>query len=202
MGIKGLIVPGACFVASLTVLVPDNNHKKEESRKGIKYHPGTRKVNYTPTLLAGPWVYIAGKTAGDMQTTHGAPVGLPHHFSDIEVQTRHTSISRRPDGGERHRLVALPPHARVAGQSSARLPRLHPRVARLFPRSRQSAGAGLCADDRRCILGRLSKSTQPALPGDNCAACVSPGAAAVAVIGTSRRAPRAAVPPPHRRAAR
>ena len=89
MGIKGLIVPGACFVASLTVLVPDNDHKKEESRKGIKYHPGTRKVNYTPTLLAGPWVYIAGKTAGDMQTTHGAPVGLPHHFSDIEVQTRH-----------------------------------------------------------------------------------------------------------------
>jgi 2-iminobutanoate/2-iminopropanoate deaminase len=39
MGIKGLIVPGACFVASLTVLVPDQNHVKEESRKGIKYHP-------------------------------------------------------------------------------------------------------------------------------------------------------------------
>lgn len=90
MGIKGLIVPGACFVASLTVLVPDQNHVKEESRRGIKYHPvNARKVNYTPTLTAGPWIYIAGKTAGDMQTVHSAPAGLPHHFSDIEVQTRH-----------------------------------------------------------------------------------------------------------------
>jgi 2-iminobutanoate/2-iminopropanoate deaminase len=88
MGIKGLIVPGAAFVASLTVLVPDAEHVKQESQKGIKYHPGTRKVNYTPTLTAGPWVYIAGKTAGDMQMTHGAPAGLPHHFCDIEVQTR------------------------------------------------------------------------------------------------------------------
>jgi|EndMetStandDraft_8_1072994.scaffolds.fasta_scaffold02436_2 enamine deaminase RidA (YjgF/YER057c/UK114 family) len=90
MGIKGLIVPGACFVASLTVLVPDKDHVKEESRKGIKYHPvNARRVNYTPTLTAGPWIYIAGKTAGDMQTVHAAPAGLPHHFSDIEVQTRH-----------------------------------------------------------------------------------------------------------------
>jgi 2-iminobutanoate/2-iminopropanoate deaminase len=89
MGIKGLIVPGACFVASLTVLVPDKNHVKSESQKGITYHPvATRKVNYSPTLVAGPWLYIAGKTAGDMQTVHGAPAGLPHHFSDIEVQTR------------------------------------------------------------------------------------------------------------------
>ena len=28
MGIKGLLVPGACFVASLTVLVPDKDHVK------------------------------------------------------------------------------------------------------------------------------------------------------------------------------
>jgi 2-iminobutanoate/2-iminopropanoate deaminase len=89
MGMKGLIVPGACFVTSLTVLVPDQNHVKAESRKGISYHPTTaRKVNYSPTLLAGPWLFIAGKTAGDMQTVHGAPPGLPHHFSDIEAQTR------------------------------------------------------------------------------------------------------------------
>jgi enamine deaminase RidA (YjgF/YER057c/UK114 family) len=78
------------YDASLTVLVPDQNHVKEESRRGIKYHPvNARKVNYTPTLTAGPWIYIAGKTAGDMQTVHSAPAGLPHHFSDIEVQTRH-----------------------------------------------------------------------------------------------------------------
>ncbi len=89
MGVKGLTVPGACFVTSLTVLVPDQDHVKLESRKGISYHPTTsRKVNYSPTLHAGPWLFIAGKTAGDMQTVHGAPPGLPHHFSDIEVQTR------------------------------------------------------------------------------------------------------------------
>jgi enamine deaminase RidA (YjgF/YER057c/UK114 family) len=90
MGMKGLIVPGACFVADLTVLVPDDNHHKEELREGITYHPiERRKVNFTPTLRAGPWLFIAGKTAGDMQTVHGAPARLPHHFSDIEVQTRH-----------------------------------------------------------------------------------------------------------------
>ena len=89
MEIKGLLVPGACFVASLTVLVPDRHHVKEESQTGITYHPvNRRKVNYTPTLKAGPWLYIAGKTAGNMETVQAAPAGLPHHFSDIEVQTR------------------------------------------------------------------------------------------------------------------
>lgn len=90
MGVKGLIVPGACFIASLTVLVPDKDHVKEESREGIAYHPvKLRKVNYTPTLKAGPWLYIAGKTAGNMESVVAAPPGLPHHFSDIEIQTRH-----------------------------------------------------------------------------------------------------------------
>lgn len=89
MGVKGLLVPGACFVASLTVLVPDNDHVKQESREGIPYHPvQRRKVNYTPTLKAGPWLYIAGKTAGNMETVVSAPPGLPYHFSDIEVQSR------------------------------------------------------------------------------------------------------------------
>lgn len=89
MGVKGLLVPGACFISSLTVLVPDKDHVKSESREGISYHPVTsRKVNYSPTLIAGPWLYIAGKTAGDMQTVHGSPAALPNHFSDIEVQTR------------------------------------------------------------------------------------------------------------------
>lgn len=89
MGIKGLLVPGACFVASMTVLVPDKDHIKEESREGITYHPAQRrKVNYTPTLKAGPWLYLGGKTSGNMETVVAAPKGLPHHFSDIEIQTR------------------------------------------------------------------------------------------------------------------
>ena len=101
MGAKGLMVPGACFVASLTVLVPDKDHVKEELHDGVPYHPVSRmKVNYSPTLRAGPWLYLAGKTAGNMETVGAppppgmparyAPAGLPHHFSDIEVQTRHT----------------------------------------------------------------------------------------------------------------
>ncbi len=100
MGAQGLIVPGACFVASLTVLVPDQDHVKEELHEGVPFHPVSRmKVNYTPTLKAGPWLYIAGKTAGNMDAAGAppppglppkyAPRGLPHHFSDIEVQTRH-----------------------------------------------------------------------------------------------------------------
>ena len=43
MGIKGLIVPGACFVASLTVLVPDNNHKKENRGRVSSITPGRAK---------------------------------------------------------------------------------------------------------------------------------------------------------------
>jgi enamine deaminase RidA (YjgF/YER057c/UK114 family) len=90
MGVGGLLVPGACFIADFTVLVPDSLVVKEESRQGLGYHPtARRRVNYSPTLKAGPWLYIAGKTAGDMKSVHSAPAGLPYHFSDIEVQTRH-----------------------------------------------------------------------------------------------------------------
>jgi len=90
MGVKGLMVPGASFVADLTVLVPDAQTTKAESREGITYHPvERRKVNFTPTLIAGQWLFVAGKTAGDMNSVHAAPAGLPHHFSDIELQTRH-----------------------------------------------------------------------------------------------------------------
>lgn len=101
MGAKGLTVPGACFVASLTVLVPDKDHVKEELHEGVAFHPVSRmQVNYSPTLKAGPWLYIAGKTARNMEAVGAAPPlglppkyappGLPHHFADIEIQTRHT----------------------------------------------------------------------------------------------------------------
>jgi enamine deaminase RidA (YjgF/YER057c/UK114 family) len=90
MGMKGLVVPGACFIANLTVLVPDKDHVKRESREGIHWHP-SRKVNFSPTIKAGPWRFFAGQFATpDFMTIHGAPAGLPHHFSNIEVQTRFT----------------------------------------------------------------------------------------------------------------
>jgi enamine deaminase RidA (YjgF/YER057c/UK114 family) len=97
MGMKGLIVPKAVFIADLTILVPDDKHQKQETREGIAYHPvAARRVNFTPTLKAGEWLYIAGKTAGNMQSVHAAPPGLPHHVSDIEVQTRYVLDALTP----------------------------------------------------------------------------------------------------------
>ena len=90
MGMTGLIVPGACFVANLTVLVPDAKHVKQASREGIHWHP-SRKANFSPTIKAGPWRFFAGQFASpDFLVIQGAPSGLPHHFSDIEIQTRFT----------------------------------------------------------------------------------------------------------------
>ena len=51
----------------------------------------TRKVNFSPTIKAGPWRFIAGQVASeDFLSVHTSPAGLPHHFSDIEVQTQFT----------------------------------------------------------------------------------------------------------------
>jgi enamine deaminase RidA (YjgF/YER057c/UK114 family) len=90
MGVKGLIVPGAVFVPNLTVLVPDQDHQKEESFEGINWHPvKVRKVNFSPTLKVGQWRFFAGQVASpDFMSYHHSPPGLPHHYSDIEVQTR------------------------------------------------------------------------------------------------------------------
>ena len=79
MGIKGL-------------LVPDGDHKKEESFEGIAWHPvKVRKVNFSPTIKAGPWRFFAGQVpSADFMSYHHAPTGLPFHFSNIEEQTRFT----------------------------------------------------------------------------------------------------------------
>jgi enamine deaminase RidA (YjgF/YER057c/UK114 family) len=92
MGMQGLIVPGAACLANLIVLVPDGDHVKEESRKGLRWHPvDVRKVNFSPTIKAGPWRFIAGQVASeDFVSVHNTPPGLPHHFSDIEEQTAFT----------------------------------------------------------------------------------------------------------------
>jgi enamine deaminase RidA (YjgF/YER057c/UK114 family) len=91
IGIKGLMVPGATFVPNFTVLVPDGQHKKQESRKGILWHPEQRKVNYSPTMAVGPWRFFSGQIASDnYKTAPLAPENMPHHFSSIEIQTRLT----------------------------------------------------------------------------------------------------------------
>ncbi|MFI4988173.1 MAG: RidA family protein [Alphaproteobacteria bacterium] len=92
MGMKGLIVPGAHFAANFTVLVPDKRHVKTESHAGLHWHPvKVRKVNFSPTIKAGPWRFFAGQVpTADFMTVHRSPPGLPHHFSNIEAQTRFT----------------------------------------------------------------------------------------------------------------
>jgi enamine deaminase RidA (YjgF/YER057c/UK114 family) len=91
MGVKGLIVPGAAFVPNFVALIPDVQHEKKESRKGIPWHPQQRKVNFSPTVTAGPWRFFAGQIASDdYKTVPLAPSWLPHHFSPIEIQTRFT----------------------------------------------------------------------------------------------------------------
>jgi enamine deaminase RidA (YjgF/YER057c/UK114 family) len=92
MGMKGLILPGAHCIANLTVLVPDRDHVKQESHAGIQWHPiEVRKVNFSPTIKAGPWRFFAGQVATpDFLSAHEVPEGLRHHRSNIEEQTRFT----------------------------------------------------------------------------------------------------------------
>jgi 2-aminomuconate deaminase len=95
MATRDLVVPGALFVANLLFLVPDAAHQKTETRKGLRWHPvDSRRVHFTPGLLAGDWFFTAGQVAAPNYATapgaEGAPTGLPNHFSDIELQTQKT----------------------------------------------------------------------------------------------------------------
>jgi enamine deaminase RidA (YjgF/YER057c/UK114 family) len=66
--------------------------KEEEADKGVSWHPvKVRKVNFSPSIKAGPWRFFAGQVATpDFLSVHATPEGLPHHLSDIEEQTRFT----------------------------------------------------------------------------------------------------------------
>ena len=94
MGCRGLLVPGALFQANLLLLVPDEEHVKQETRAGIRWHPvDVRRVNFSPGLTAGRWLFTAGQVPlPDIAVPRwvGAPPGLPYHFSDIEIQTEFT----------------------------------------------------------------------------------------------------------------
>ncbi|MPZ22775.1 MAG: hypothetical protein GEU28_04380 [Dehalococcoidia bacterium] len=94
MAMRELLVPGAVFVPNVFFLAPDDEHEKSETREGIRWHPvDARKVNYSPGVMAGDWLFTAGQCAlpgyveGRMDT---APAGLPHYWSDIEIQTEST----------------------------------------------------------------------------------------------------------------
>ena len=92
MGIKGLIYPDAIFVANFVIMIPDETHVKAESHAGIRWHPTqVRKVNFSPTIKAGPWRFIAGQIPSpDFISYLAVPDGAKNHRSEIEEQTRLT----------------------------------------------------------------------------------------------------------------
>lgn len=94
MACRGLLVPGARWIANLLALVPTPGMVKRETREGIAWHPvDTGKANFSPGIIAGDWLFTAGQVPVPDITEHswvGAPPGLPHHWSDIEIQTEHT----------------------------------------------------------------------------------------------------------------
>ena len=94
MAMPDLLVPGAIFITNAQFLVPDDTHSKVESRKGIAWHPeDVRKVHFTPGIEAGEWFFMAGQIScpdyENFQFTQ-APKGLPHYWSDIEIQVHGT----------------------------------------------------------------------------------------------------------------
>ncbi len=94
MAMPELLVPEARLITNLFFLAPDAQHQKEENRAGIRWHPEDLKnVHYSPGLTAGDWFFMAGQISmPDYENLRfaAAPAGLPHYFSDIEVQTETT----------------------------------------------------------------------------------------------------------------
>lgn len=92
MGVKSLILPGALCAPNLTILIPDADHQKQESHKGLQWHPvKVRKVNFSPTMKAGPWRFIAGQIPSpDFRSAVTVPPELRNYRSDIEEQTHYT----------------------------------------------------------------------------------------------------------------
>src|SRR5581483_9013777 len=94
MACRGFLVPGALFAVNLLGLVDGQGLEKRETREGIRWHPrDAGKANFSPGIVAGDWLFTAGQIPVPDISTHfwvGAPAGLPHHWSDIEIQTEFT----------------------------------------------------------------------------------------------------------------
>jgi enamine deaminase RidA (YjgF/YER057c/UK114 family) len=94
MGCPGFVVPGALWAPNLLALVPGHGIEKQETREGIAWHPvDAGKATFSPGVMAGPWLFTSGQIPVPDITKHewvGAPAGLPHHWSDIELQADYT----------------------------------------------------------------------------------------------------------------
>jgi enamine deaminase RidA (YjgF/YER057c/UK114 family) len=100
MACRAFVVPGALFAPNLTFLVADSDHTKEETQKGIRWHPEVvRNVHFSPGITAGDWLFTAGQVAmpdfGVHESIVRTPERLPHYWSDIEVQTEFTMVLLR-----------------------------------------------------------------------------------------------------------
>jgi 2-iminobutanoate/2-iminopropanoate deaminase len=100
MACRGFVVPDALFAPNLIYLIPDADHQKEETQKGIRWHPEVvRAVHFSPGILAGDWLFTAGQVPmpdfGVHESIVRTPQGLPHYWSDIEVQTDFTMVLLR-----------------------------------------------------------------------------------------------------------
>ena len=94
MGCRGFVVPGALWATNLLALIPGNGIEKQETREGIAWHPvDAGKANFSPGVTAGPWLFTSGQIpVPDITKPEwvGAPAGLPHHWSEIELQVDYT----------------------------------------------------------------------------------------------------------------
>lgn len=94
MACRELVVPGARWIPNLLALVPGRGLEKQETRKGIRWHPvDAGKANFSPGIVAGDWLFTAGQIPVPDITKQGwvgAPEKLPHHWNDIEIQTEFT----------------------------------------------------------------------------------------------------------------
>ncbi len=120
MGIKGLLVPGAVCMTNLTVLIPDDHHVKEESKKDLQWHPEIeRKVKFSPTIKAGPWRFIAGRTATpDFLDGQGRAGRIAQSFFRYRnTNSLYHGSTNRAASGQRDGLATVPPRSRVSHQS-------------------------------------------------------------------------------------
>ncbi len=94
MACQGFLVPGALFAANLMALIPGEGLEKNETREGIPWHPvDSGKANFSPGIRAGSWLFTSGQVpVPDISTLDvvRTPPGLPHYWSDIEIQTNAT----------------------------------------------------------------------------------------------------------------
>jgi enamine deaminase RidA (YjgF/YER057c/UK114 family) len=94
MACRGLLTPGACWSVNAQAVVPGYGLEKSETRAGIPWHPvDAGKANFSPGITAGEWLFTAGQVpVSDISTGSWVqtPGGMPHHWSNIELQTEFT----------------------------------------------------------------------------------------------------------------